>query len=115
MSEFAARRAAPQLRIGFLRSVLGVIAVVALGVLLILPLAWKEQAILGAALIGAALLLDRTSHSAIVTLMLMTISIFSTLRYGYYRVIQTYEGITSSGHLHQWRSEERRVGKECRS
>ena len=102
MTQFAARTATPQLRIGFLRSVLALVAMLALGVLLVLPLAWKEQAILGAALIGTALLLDRTSHSAIVTLMLMTISIFSTLRYGYYRIVQTYEGITSSGHLHQW-------------
>jgi cellulose synthase (UDP-forming) len=102
MSEFRAKTAESRPRIGFLRSVLALIAVSGLGLLLILPLAWKEQAVLGAALIGAALLLDRTSHSAIATLMLMTISIFSTLRYGYYRVLQTWEGVTSSGHLHQW-------------
>src|SRR5256886_9233119 len=102
MSGFGAKTTETPPRIGIVRSLLALMAVFGFGFLLILPLAWKEQAILGAALIGAALLLDRTSHSAIVTLMLMTVSIFSTLRYGYYRVIQTYEGITSSGHLHQW-------------
>src|SRR5947208_14839872 len=102
MSGFGAKTTETPPRIGIVRSLLALMAVFGFGFLLTLPLAWKEQAILGAALIGAALLLDRTSHSAIVTLMLMTVSIFSTLRYGYYRVIQTYEGITSSGHLHQW-------------
>jgi cellulose synthase (UDP-forming) len=35
-------------------------------------------------------------------MILMTISVFSTLRYGYWRVIQTGEGITSAGHAHRW-------------
>jgi cellulose synthase (UDP-forming) len=42
------------------------------------------------------------SRSTAVTMLLMTISAFSTLRYGYWRVRQTWEGITSSGHLHRW-------------
>ena len=84
---------------------LGLLALVAAGALLpllILPLAWKEQAILGAILIGFALLLNRTSHSITVTMLLMTISVFSTLRYGYWRVGQTWEGINSAGHIHRW-------------
>ena len=32
----------------------------------------------------------------------MTISVFSTLRYGYWRVVQTWEGITSAGHVYRW-------------
>jgi len=73
-----------------------------LGVLLILPLPWKEQGFLGVTLIAAALLLNWVSNAATVTMALMAISVFSTLRYGYWRVMQTWEGITSSGHLHQW-------------
>ena len=49
-----------------------------------------------------AILLNTTSRSVTVTMLLMTISVFSTLRYGYWRVIQTWEGITSAGHIHRW-------------
>ena len=81
---------------------LALAAVSTLGPLLILPLAWKEQAILGAALILLATLLNAAPRSITVTMMLMTFSIFCTLRYGYWRVIQTWEGITSAGHMHRW-------------
>jgi cellulose synthase (UDP-forming) len=37
-----------------------------------------------------------------VTLALMAISVFATVRYGYWRSAQTWEGVTSAGHLHQW-------------
>jgi cellulose synthase (UDP-forming) len=79
-----------------------VAGIVGAAVLLLLPLPWREQAILGGGLIAAALLLDRISHSHVVTLGLIAISLFSTLRYGCFRVTQTWEGITSSGHLYQW-------------
>ena len=32
---------------------------------------------------------------------LIAISIFSTLRYGYWRATQTWDGVTSAGHLHE--------------
>lgn len=70
--------------------------------LVMLPLAWKEQAIFGAALIVIGLLLNATSRSLTVTMLLMAFSIFSTLRYGYWRVMQTWDGITSAGHIHRW-------------
>ena len=70
--------------------------------LIILPLAWKEQAIFGAALILLGLLLNTTSRSLTVTMLLMIFSVFSTLRYGYWRVVQTWEGITSAGHIRHW-------------
>jgi cellulose synthase (UDP-forming) len=69
--------------------------------LLILPLAWQEQAILGAGLILLGILLNTNSRSMTITMILMTISVFSTLRYGYWRVIQTWEGMTSAGHLYR--------------
>ena len=82
--------------------ILAMAAVAAMLPLIILPLGWKEQAIFGAALILFAVLLNGTSRSLTVTMLLMTFSMFSTLRYGYWRVIQTWEGITSAGHIHRW-------------
>lgn len=86
----------------FLVGILALASALALIPLVILPLAWKEQAIFGAALIVIALFLNATSRSLTVTMLLMAFSIFSTLRYGYWRVIQTWEGITSAGHIHRW-------------
>jgi cellulose synthase (UDP-forming) len=85
--------------------VLGLSALAAaavLGPLLILPLAWQEQAIFGALLILLGIVLNTSSRSITVTMILMTMSVFSTLRYGYWRVIQTWEGITSAGHIYEW-------------
>jgi len=81
---------------------LALAAIIASIPLIILPLAWKEQAIFGAALILLGLLLNTTTRSLTVTMLLMTFSVFSTLRYGYWRVVQTWEGITSAGHIHHW-------------
>ena len=83
-------------------AVLLALALFALGVLVIVPLPWKEQGILGATLMAMALLLNWSSQAATATMALMTISVFSTLRYAYWRVIQTWDGITSAGHLRQW-------------
>jgi len=82
--------------------ILAMVAIAAMIPLVILPLGWKEQAIFGAALMVFAIFLNWTSRSPTVTMLLMTFSIFSTLRYGYWRVIQTWEGITSAGHIHRW-------------
>jgi cellulose synthase (UDP-forming) len=80
---------------------LALAAAAALVPLLILPLAWSEQAILGAGLILLGILLNTNSRSMTVTMILMTISAFSTLRYCYWRVIQTWEGINSAGHIYR--------------
>ena len=82
--------------------ILGLVAAIAMLPLIILPLAWKEQAIFGAVVILFAIGLNRISRSLTITIMLMAFSVFSTLRYGYWRVIQTWEGITSAGHIHRW-------------
>jgi cellulose synthase (UDP-forming) len=81
---------------------LALAAIVSSVPLIIIPLAWKEQAIFGAALILLALFLNTVSRSLTATMLLMTFSAFSTLRYGYWRVVQTWEGITSAGHIHRW-------------
>ncbi|HLJ78515.1 MAG TPA: UDP-forming cellulose synthase catalytic subunit [Acidobacteriaceae bacterium] len=77
-------------------------ACAALGPLVVLPLAWKEQAIFGAVLIGFAMLLNAVSRSLATTVLLMAVSVFSTLRYGYWRVVQTWDGVNSAGHIHRW-------------
>ena len=81
---------------------LALVSAGALGILLVQPLPWKFQAIFGGICIAAGLLLNWTSGSRAVTLALMVISVFSTLRYGYWRVQQTYYGISSAGHYRQW-------------
>ena len=83
---------------GFLATA-GILALVPLA---ILPLPWKEQAIFGAALMAGALLLSWMSRSRMVTMALIAVSLFCTLRYAYWRVTQTWDGLTSAGHLHQW-------------
>ena len=85
-----------------LLGLLALAAAAVLGPLLILPLAWQEQAIFGALLILLGIFLNINSGSITVTMILMTISVFSTLRYGYWRVSQTWEGITSAGHIYRW-------------
>lgn len=70
--------------------------------LVILPLPWQEQAVFGLALIALAIFLSKVSRSITVTMLLMAFSLFSTLRYGYWRVVQTWEGIASAGHIHRW-------------
>jgi cellulose synthase (UDP-forming) len=83
------------------RLVLSLFAILALGVLAVLPLGWKEQATFGAALIALAVMLHVTSRSSTMTLALMAISVFATVRYGYWRAARTWEGMTSAGHLRQ--------------
>jgi cellulose synthase (UDP-forming) len=53
-------------------------------------------------MVAIAIFLNIVSRSPLVTLSLITVSVFSTLRYAYWRVMQTWQGVTSSGHLHQW-------------
>ena len=83
-------------------ALLAVVLASGLALLVVVPLGWREQAIAGSVLIAGAILLAKLSRSPTVTLALMAVSLFATLRYGYWRAVQTYEGMTSAGHLHQW-------------
>ena len=64
-------------------------ALVLLAGFCILPLGWREQAIAGLILLTIALILNRLWRSHRVTLLLMILSAFSSLRYLYYRIQQT--------------------------
>jgi cellulose synthase (UDP-forming) len=77
-------------------------AALGLLILIALPLGWQEQILVASALILAAALLDRMLRGPAITVTLMAMSVFSTLRYGYWRTTQTWDGITSAGHVHQW-------------
>ncbi|MGO8758431.1 MAG: UDP-forming cellulose synthase catalytic subunit [Terracidiphilus sp.] len=56
--------------------------------LAILPMSWEQQAVLGLVSLLTALALGRSSDSYLVTLTLMMLSMFCTLRYGYWRIAQ---------------------------
>src|SRR3989442_8042539 len=92
MTEFSAPSGENSVGYALAWGLLAPLGLFGLGVLLILPLPWKEQGILGVTLIAAALLLNWVSRAATVTMALMAISVFSTLRYGYWRVKQTRGG-----------------------
>jgi cellulose synthase (UDP-forming) len=67
------------------------IVVIAAGILTllfagILYLTWPEQAVLGLLMVLLAIWLDRSSTSYLVTLTLMLMSMFSTFRYGWWRI-----------------------------
>ncbi len=54
------------------------------------PLRWDQQAVLGAACLVLAVAIKKLWRSNVGTLVLSAISVFSTLRYAYYRVSETY-------------------------
>src|ERR1700757_902523 len=89
-------------RNGVLATLFFLAAMCVLGAIALLPLPWQQQAILGAAIIVCAIVLNLISNSHVVSLALIAVSVFSTVRYGYWRVEQTWEGLTSAGHLRQW-------------
>lgn len=57
----------------------------------ILELTWPQQIILGLLTVMLATWMDRSSSSYLVTLTLMIVSMFSTFRYGYWRIATTFK------------------------
>src|ERR1700692_1820806 len=55
----------------------------------ILELTWPQQAVLGLLTVLVAMWMDRSSTSYLITLTLMLVSMFSTFRYGYWRIATT--------------------------
>jgi cellulose synthase (UDP-forming) len=87
---------------GVFRTLLFLLSVLTFGVLTVIPLPWQQQVILGGAIVLLALILNVLSSSPLVTFALIAMSLFSTIRYGYWRVSETRAGLSSSGHLRQW-------------
>ncbi len=71
-----------------LRLIFLIVAAIILCFLAILPLNWMQQAVLGLLSLIVALIMVRSSESYLITLTLIMLSMFSTLRYGYWRVDQ---------------------------
>jgi len=61
------------------------------------PLDWRDQAIFGASLVAAAIFLNRGSRSQVVTMALMVLSMFSTVRYATWRVTETWRYLDANG------------------
>ena len=73
------------------RLLLSASACIGLYLLASVPLAWKQQAVLGLSLICLVGLLSKASKSQGVTLFISVLSMFSTVRYAHYRFSQTFE------------------------
>src|SRR5215831_7583713 len=72
-----------------LRFVVLVGGIFVLGSTGILELTWPQQAVLGLLTVLLAMWVDRSSSSYLVTLTLMLASMYSTFRYGYWRIVST--------------------------
>jgi cellulose synthase (UDP-forming) len=73
----------------FLRIVFLLAAAVVFVFLATLPLTWPQQAVCGLLTLLMSMALARSSDSYLITLSLMLMSMFSTFRYGYWRIWQT--------------------------
>jgi cellulose synthase (UDP-forming) len=63
----------------------------------ILDLTWPQQLVLGLLTVLIAIWMDRSSSSYLVTLTLMMVSCFSTLRYGFWRISYTIKFFLDPG------------------
>ena len=63
----------------------------------ILELTWPQQIVLGILTVGLVVWLDRSSSSYLVTLTLMLASMFSTFRYGFWRISTTVKFFLDPG------------------
>ena len=68
------------------QAVLIVAGLCCLYVFAVLPLTWWEQAVVGVGMLALAFWLGRWSRSQAVSLMLMVLSVFATVRYGWWRL-----------------------------
>jgi len=73
----------------FLLLVLLAGGVALLGLTGILELTWPQQTVLGIVTVSFVLWMDRSSNSHLITLTLMLLSVFTTFRYGFWRLSTT--------------------------
>jgi cellulose synthase (UDP-forming) len=62
-----------------------------------LELTWPQQAVLGLLTVLVAMWMDRSSTSYLITLTLMLVSMFSTFRYGWWRISTTFRFFLDPG------------------
>ncbi|MDQ2832667.1 MAG: UDP-forming cellulose synthase catalytic subunit [Acidobacteriota bacterium] len=65
----------------------------------VLELTWPQQIVLGMMTVGLVIWLDHSSSSYLVTLTLMLASIFSTFRYGFWRISTTVRFFSDPGSM----------------
>src|SRR5271156_3540064 len=63
----------------------------------VLELTWPQQAVLGLLTVLLAIWMDKSSSSYLVTLTMMLISMFSTFRYGFWRIATTIKFFLDPG------------------
>jgi len=97
--EFESGDALPQ---RILRSVLVFGGVLFLGLTAALELTWPQQLVLGILTVLLAIWMDRSSSSYLVTLTLMIVSMYSTFRYGYWRLAMTGRFFLQPGSSWSW-------------
>lgn len=71
-----------------------------LGVLAIVPLGWRSQAVVGVSLFVGGWFLNRKWSSHRITLALILLSTFATTRYAYWRIWQTVSYVTRGEPIH---------------
>ena len=77
------------LPLSVLRTAVLLVGLLFLGFTAVLGLPWPQQALVAVLTIATAVWLDRGSSSYVVTLTLMLLSVYSTFRYGFWRVATT--------------------------
>ncbi len=80
-----------------LRIVVLVSGIFLLGFTGILELTWPQQTVLGVMMVLLTIWLDRSSSSYLITLTLMLVSMFSTFRYGFWRLATTVKFFLDPG------------------
>jgi cellulose synthase (UDP-forming) len=75
--------------VALLRALVLFLGLLFLGLTGIMPLPWPQQALLATLTAGVAVWLDRVSSSYLVTLTLMLLSVYTTFRYAFWRVMST--------------------------
>ncbi|WP_035359305.1 UDP-forming cellulose synthase catalytic subunit [Edaphobacter aggregans] len=85
-----------------LRFVISVGGILFLGFTGILELTWPQQLVLGLLTVLVAIWIDRSSSSYLVTLTLMIASMYSTFRYGFWRISTTGKFFFDPGSNWSW-------------
>ncbi|MEZ5396689.1 MAG: UDP-forming cellulose synthase catalytic subunit [Bryobacterales bacterium] len=100
-SDGAAGQNPPSRALSIVQAMLLFLSIGVLGVLATFPMAWEDQAIVGGALFALAWLVHRLSKSRTATLALVVISMFTTVRYLWWRFAETYSYLSyNAGHEH---------------
>jgi len=94
--------AAPAAPLRWLQAAVAALAVAGLAGLMVFPLDWEDQAILGGALCALAWVIHRLFASRTATLTLVGVSMFTTARYLWWRYAETYSYVRYNAAEENW-------------